>query len=705
LGALVPGVQVLAVLCLLTSVFTPDDAFAGVVPTPTSLGDLGSVLGDGMAEIREQATPALPLTGLVALTTVFVALIALAVDLVAVAGRQPAVGGIGLLVLYCVPVSTITGDVALVAFLGPAIGFGILLWADQRTRLAGGDRAGSGAPLGTGTLTAVRTGALALVAGILLPVLVPTLAEGSLATGLGGTGGGTGGIGTALDPVAELRGQLNRPEAEDLLAVTSSVADPGYLRAVALDVYDGAGWRMSNLDGEESIAGNGRLVRVPAQETTREVTATLTAIGHDDQFLPTPTAPQSIDVADEDDDAWRIDRSTDTVFGRGTTTAERTWSVVAEEPRPTPEQLAAAPEPAPGDRMRRYLQLPELDAGVAALVGRLTDAGQSPYDRVLGIYDHLTDRANGFSYSLSTTPGTSGDDLADFLRLKRGYCEQYAGAMAVLVRAAGVPARVVLGYTPGQADADGEAGRTRTVTTDDAHAWVEVWFSGLGWVTFDPTPLDGGRAVDLPWAPRADATVDPAATPALPGATPTLPRGPQAEIDRDDEFTPLSLPAADGGSALTSWLTGGGLGVLAVVLAAVPWAARRRQRSQRVTDGRPGALWDELLATTTDLGIAVPRTATPRTLARQLAELVSAASPAAVPAVRELALAEERSVYGPPGAGSPPELRDALGEVRRGLLQTVSRRRRLAAALWPASTVGAAAEWLTAHSPRRPRSV
>jgi hypothetical protein len=265
LGTLVPAGQVLAVLCLLTVIFTPDHAFAGTLPTLTSLGDLGTVLANGMAEIREQATPALPLTGLVALTSVFVGLVALAVDLVAVAGRQPALGGIGLLVVYCVPVSTITGDVALIAFLGPAVGLGILLWADQRLRLGGGISAGSGAPLGTGTLTALRTGVLALVAGIVLPVVVPTLAEGSLATGLSGVGSGTGRPGTALDPVAEMRGQLNRPEATDLLQVTSSVTDPGYLRAVALDVYDGTGWRMSNLSGEQSITGARPLVALPAR--------------------------------------------------------------------------------------------------------------------------------------------------------------------------------------------------------------------------------------------------------------------------------------------------------------------------------------------------------------------------------------------------------------------------------------------------------
>ncbi|MCW2678051.1 MAG: Transglutaminase [Modestobacter sp.] len=700
LGALVPVGQAVGVLCLLTTVFAPDDAFAGILPTPTSVGALGSVLASGMAEIREQATPALPLTGLVALTTLFVALIALAVDLVAVAGRQPALGGLGLLVLYCVPVSTITGDIALFSFLAPAVGFGLLLWADQRSRLARGDRAGSGSPLGTGTLTAVRTGALALVAGVLLPVVVPTLAEGSLATRLGGNGG-TSSTGTALDPVAEMRGQLTLPKARDLLQVSSSVDDPGYLRSVALDVYDGTGWRMGNLDGEASISQDGPLVTLPTRETAREVTATVTATGHDDRFLPTLSAPRFIDVRGGGNDDWRIDPATDTVFGRTVSTAGRTWSVVAEEPEPTVEQLRAAPDLALGDRMRRYTTLPQLNPSVTDLVGRLTAGARSPYERVLAVYDHLTDRANGFTYSLSTSPGTSGDDLANFLRLKRGYCEQYAGTMAVLVRAAGVPARVVLGYTPG----DSGGGHTRTITTDDAHAWVEVWFSGLGWVTFDPTPLGAGRAVTLPWAPRADATVDPATVPPAPDAAPVLPTGPQAQINRDDRYTPLRVPVTASGSPLVGWLSGGGVAALALVLAAVPWAVRRRQRSHRVSDGRPAALWDELLATTTDLGIAVPPTATARVSARQLAERVAGVAPAAVPAVRELALAEERSVYGPPGAGATPQLRDALAEVRRGLLRTVSRRRRLGAALWPASTVGAAAQWLSSHIPRRPRPV
>ena len=702
---LAPAVQLLLVLGALTVVFTPEHALAGVLPTPRSLGDLGALLGDGMAEVQEQATPALPLTGLVALTTVFVALIALAVDLLAVPARQPAVGGLGLLVLYCVPVSTITGDVALVSFAAPAAGFAVLLWADQRGRLVGSARGGSGSPLGTGTLPAVRTGVVALVAGVLLPVFVPTLAEGSLASGLGGSGSGNG-LGTSLDPVAEMAGQLTRPAPVDLLRVDVNVADPGYLRSVALDVYSNdGGWRMSNLDGQESIADDGPLAPLPRQEASRPVQGEVTVLAHDDRFLPLFDSPQSVRVQGSDDEDWRFDRDARTVFGRDVTTSGLSYRFTARQPEPTVEQLEAAPDlPADDELRERYTALPELDPTVLALADQLTDPGQTPYDRVRAVLDHFTDRSNGFTYNLSTAGGSGRDALADFLRLKRGYCEQYAGAMAVLVRAAGVPARVVLGYTPGQAGPDGE----RVVTTDDAHAWVEAWFEGLGWIPFDPTPIAPNRTVALPWAPRTTSTAEPVTDPSAPAAEAPVPNGATVDLDREDEAIPeLAAPQAAPERSLTPWFTGAGVAVLVLALAAAPLLARRRLRRARLADGRPEALWDELLDTTTDLAVEVPGTATARQLARQLAERLSGAEPAAVAAVRTLALAHEQSVYGrPTGAtGTDPALREALDVVRRGLVRSATRPERLRAALWPASTLAAAGRWLSAHAPRPLRPV
>ena len=91
--ALVPVGQLLLLACLLTALYAPDRAVAGVLPTRASVRQLAGVLTDGMAEMREQATPALALTGLLALTTLFLGLVAVVADLVAVAARQAALGG------------------------------------------------------------------------------------------------------------------------------------------------------------------------------------------------------------------------------------------------------------------------------------------------------------------------------------------------------------------------------------------------------------------------------------------------------------------------------------------------------------------------------------------------------------------------------------------------------------------------------------
>jgi transglutaminase-like putative cysteine protease len=697
----VPLGQLLLVLVVLTRVFTPEHLGFGLVPTPASIADLARLLSDGTAEIQEQATPALPLSGLVALTTMFVALVALGVDLLAVPARQPALGGLGLLVLYCVPVSTVTGSVAVLSFAAPAAGFAVLLWADQRGRLGMSASGGSGSPLGTGTLPALRTGAVALVAGLVLPLFVPTLAEGSLAGGLGGSGTGDG-LGSSLDPVAEMAGQLNRPEPLDLLQLNASVDDPGYLRAVALDQYDDGGWHLSNLNGQESIADSTTLSPLPRRENSRPVQEQITVLGHDDQFLPVGYAPQQVRVRGADDDDWRFDQAGSTIFGRQVTTKGLSYEVSAEQPEPSVEDLQGAPELAADDEMQQYTDLPALDPSVTELALQLAAGAQTPYDRVRAVLDHFTDPANRFVYSLNTEPGTTGDKLADFLRLKRGYCEQYAGAMAVLVRAVGVPARVVLGYTPGQVQADG----TRLITSDDAHAWVEVWFARLGWIPFDPTPIAANRAVDLPWAPRVDPTTDDTvAEPSVPGAGVSLPAGPTAQLDRDDQFVPLDQSALQSDVSVLPWALGAGGTVLLLGVAALPALVRRRSRRARLGDGSPGALWDELLATTVDLGIPVPGTSTARQLARQLAERLSGVEPAALAAVRTLALAQERAVYGPPSpAGPDPAAATALRTVRRALFRQASRGQRLRATLWPTSTLADAARWLTAHAPRRLRA-
>ncbi|MGY2085021.1 transglutaminase family protein [Blastococcus sp. SYSU DS0539] len=699
---LVPVGQLALVACVLTAVFASEDAVAGVLPTPTSLAGLADVFGDGTAEIREQATPALPLTGLLALTTLFVGLIAVLVDTVAVAGRQAALAGVGLLVLFCVPVGTVIGGVGLVALVGPAAGFALLLWADQRRTLDEPD----GEPVTGATGAAVRIGALAVAAGVVLGTVVPTLPEGSFTTGLGGgTGSATG---TSLDPAAELRGQLTLPEAIELLRVDTSVEDPGYLRAVALDEYDPAdGWSLSNLDGEISVADDEALAPMPDRQATRPVTASIRVLEHDDRFLPVPSVPQAVRV-EGDDQAWRFDAATGTVFGRDVTSSGLSYRVVATEPRPSPEMLSlAAPLPPGSPVQERFGTLPELDPSIGELTARLTDGAATAYERVRRIQTYLTDRSNGFTYSLSTAPGTSGDDLVDFLRLKRGYCEQYAGAMAVLVRQAGMPARVAMGYTPGDVQRDG----ARLITSDDAHAWVEVFFQGYGWVPFDPTPLAPARQVTLPWAPRASDEERVDSAPAVPAPSaapaPVAPRG-----DRLPEAVPQVGAQEPAGTSLQPVLLTAALVVLGALLLASPAGVRALQRRRRLAGEGADGLWDELTAGAVDLGVHLHPSWTPRRVADALVRTVTRGPggpsvAASVAAVRELARAEEAATYGRPGGDRPgPELRAALRTARRGLSGSRPWPVRLRALLWPASLVSgvraALPRWWHDTTGRRP---
>ncbi len=120
-------------------------------------------------------------------------------------------------------------------------------------------------------------------------------------------------------------------------------------------------------------------------------------------------------------------------------------------------------------------------AGAYRLARRLTAGAQTEYDAVKAVQDHL-----GVGFIYSERPPSRAYPLEAFLfEDKIGYCQQFSGAMALMLRMAGVPARVVSGFSPGSLNRDTGEFRVRDL---DAHSWVEVWFTGIGWVTFDPTP-------------------------------------------------------------------------------------------------------------------------------------------------------------------------------------------------------------------------
>jgi len=162
----------------------------------------------------------------------------------------------------------------------------------------------------------------------------------------------------------------------------------------------------------------------------------------------------------------------------------RVMPATGQELRYEVSALAAPPLPYPlteADRAR-YLQLPRVDERIYTLAFEWAGGG-SDMDRSQRIERHLR---RDYQYSLESANRPVPDPLANFLFVtKRGYCEYFASAMAVMLRAMGIPARVATGFQSGYYN---EVSGLYVVRASDAHAWVEGWIEGRGWVTFDPTP-------------------------------------------------------------------------------------------------------------------------------------------------------------------------------------------------------------------------
>jgi len=137
-----------------------------------------------------------------------------------------------------------------------------------------------------------------------------------------------------------------------------------------------------------------------------------------------------------------------------------------------------------GGTLLPYLELPPMPERVQDLASEIVPRGGGPYARALAIEDFLKSE---YEYSLDVPPLPAGEDAVDFFLFehRRGYCEHFATAYAVLCRMVGIPSRVVTGYSTG--DYNPFTGLYE-VSLDDAHAWVEIYLEGIGWVTREPTP-------------------------------------------------------------------------------------------------------------------------------------------------------------------------------------------------------------------------
>jgi hypothetical protein len=676
---------------------------AGGLPTPGTLRQLGDLAGAGFRDIAELAAPVPARPGLVLLTVAGVGAVAVAVDVLAVGLRTTAVAGLPLLMLYAVPVAVDTGSVGWLWFAAGAAGYLWLLRTDSAEaarRFGRSLRTRSGAvvqrtPAGGPGLALTSA---ALVAAVALPAVLPSLsAAGLFATGDGtGLGRGSRDVQT-VNPITRLKGQLQRRGDDELLRVRTDDPEPFYLRLTTLDLFRrNQGWTQSALEaraGSRVTQGIARDPGLAPDAPGRPVTTTVEVRGlTDSRYLPVYPNVRAVDV----DGDWRYEPVTQTVFSVRRSTRDLGYTLRSFAVDFRPELLASAP-PLPADSpVTLRFAAAGRDPRVQAVVDRVVGAARTPYEKALALNAYFAP-SNGFRYSLATRQGTTGDDLLDFLAQKEGYCEQYASALAYMARLAGLPARVAIGFTRGQRR-DGYW----SIGSKDAHAWVEVYFQGLGWVPFDPTPLGGdGHAAPLPYTAADPAGPGaPAASAAPAPQAGTVPGGTTRADALDHEPARAQGP---GGSPVTApaapvrwpWAVAA-LALLALL--GIPGVARvaTRRRRHAVLEGRSGAgaahaAWDEVAATLADLGIAVPVSSTPRGTALEIGAGFDDEGRAAL---RLLAEAEERARYAPGPAGPPADgLAGAVTVVRRQLAAAGGPMARARAVALPASTVAAGTRW------------
>lgn len=721
------ALQALVALLLLTLVFAREQAVLGVLPGPDVYRELGQLLQAGGVDVGKYRTPA-PLTDGIRLMLVGgVLVIGLVVDALAVTFRSAAPAGLPLLALYSVAAGLSQDGAGWLWFLLAAVGYLLLLLAEGRDRLSQWGRVFGGSARAPGRMSAglesgaggavapVRTGrrigAVALGISLVVPLALPALDGGLLGGSGSGQGRGSGG-GTisAVNPLVSLQNSLNQPENREVLSYRTNAegTDDLYLRIVALDQFDGTSWKPK----ERNITDVPQPFPTPQGlgpgVSTTEISTNIAAAGwYAQDWLPLPYPASKVDI----DGRWRYEPVGRTLVGdRGQTTRGAQYSVQSLIVQPTAEQLAAAPAPS-GALPREFTSVPDsLPGEVAETARKVTRGASNDYERAVKLQDWFA-QEGGFTYDTEVQAGSGAQAIARFLKQKEGFCIHFSFAMASMARTMGIPSRVAVGFTPGTAQADGRM----SVGLRDAHAWPELYFEGVGWTRFEPTPNRGSApeytrpevpesAASDPAAPEEDTSAAPSREPS---ADATCPRDQRALGECGTE-APQVGAGSGGQGPPTGLILGIALGVVLIIgvpLLPLLWRSRVRAsrlasagRTEADAQGRTLSAWREVTDTAWDHGVLPDESQTPRKAAARIVRLCRLDADSAE-AVHRLAASVEQVLYAPsprPATG----LADDVGRVRQGLWATAGRRERLRATLAPRSAArvswAAADRWAAA---------
>lgn len=495
---------------------------------------------------------------------------------------------------------------------------------------------------------------------------------------LGGVSGQARGPNILFTPTQTIRGVWQ--SSSDLVFVAKTSNLQGYRwRGATYNSFDGRSWQQLDRTGV-TLKANENLVNgtadappyLPVQ--TEQLTVQITPADFGGDTFVSPGSPLSVDEPSE-----VITSGTGGPFVEGRLTygiiPDQTYTVKALVDRLkgngalTADELAAAGTSYPTWATRYYTDIRPDSIGPVtrnianSLVEQLPLGQRDPYHVAMAFQKYLY-QTGGFQYNTDVRGLCDNQLLVDcFLITKQGYCEYFATAMVMMLRTQGIPARYAVGYLPGQQQADG----SWRVESGAAHAWVEVYFPGYGWVEFDPTP--GNTANGQQPATFQSGAVAPSASPAPNGSN--SPTGnPVCADPLDPKCTnPKEAipPVVQPGSGPSNMLPLALLAGLVVLGGALFFVFRR------VRLAGPEAAFDGIARFARRLGYGPQPAQTTYEYTESLAQLV----PVARGDLELIALAKVEARYGrrEPSASVLDSLTRAYRRVRIGLLRLITLRR------------------------------
>jgi transglutaminase-like putative cysteine protease len=452
------------------------------------------------------------------------------------------------------------------AGIGPF--FALFLVSGVALLLLAGDRTGWGERLAPAAVVAG-----ALVAGVVIALPeVPFAEEAIRPAQIDWTRIGTGGT-SRLAVQADVGDYLTRGRDAELMRIRSP--EPMLWRGGTLDHFDGVRWASTVDRGEDD--GEEVSDSVPTRKVVQEVKVLQaeTSLLFGGYQISNASVPYA---TERSDGSWTSARPL---------TEDSSYRVLSQIPQPSVAQLEAAGAAYPALVREKFLQLPEDRPEVLTETAReIQDdyAPRTPYDMARAIERYLISDG-GFTYNIGADYTRADKAIEEFLGDEReGFCTQFATSMALLSRELGVPSRVVYGATTGKEKEPGEY----VVTGYNMHTWVEVYFPGVGWYPFDPTPGFSVPSVMEENAPRPemnDLSYVSSEAPAL--------KGRQTE---DPASNPVETPSGEGfaDSEETSVWDRYAYALLSVLLVLLFLAAVPFAKGAFVARGRPEDLYRDL---------------------------------------------------------------------------------------------------------------